>query len=114
MGNKIGLNMVGKSMLRWGGEGGRELPFDAVTVTEGTNAGVMWRKNPVPRAWHKRMERGVTAPIICKREWDSNRSAIRILEWIKKERCRVAQECGDLIIWKLWIAFRFLKIWQLA
>ena len=44
--------MVGQSKLRWGGVGGRELPFDAVTVTEGTKAGVMWRKNPVPRAWH--------------------------------------------------------------
>jgi len=25
--------------------------FDPVTVTEGTKAGVMWRRNPVPRAW---------------------------------------------------------------
>ena len=50
--NKVGLKMVGQSKLRWGGVGGRELPFDAVTVTEGTKAGVMWRKNPVPRAWH--------------------------------------------------------------
>ena len=43
--------MVGQSKLRWGGVGGRELPFDPVTVTNGTKAGVMWRKNPVPRAW---------------------------------------------------------------
>ena len=43
--------MVGQSALRWGGVGGRVLPFDAVTVTEGTKAGVQWRKNPVPRAW---------------------------------------------------------------
>ena len=52
--NKVGLKMVGQSKLRWGGVGGRELPFDAVDVTEGTKAGVMWRKNPVPRAWHDR------------------------------------------------------------
>jgi len=25
--------------------------FDPVTITDGTKAGVMWRKNPVPRAW---------------------------------------------------------------
>ena len=43
--------MVGQSKLRWGGVGGRELPFDPVTITNGTKAGVMWRKNPVPRAW---------------------------------------------------------------
>lgn len=48
------LSITGKSALRWGGEGGRELPFDAVTVTEGTKAGVMWRRNPVPRAWHQK------------------------------------------------------------
>jgi len=45
------LKMVGQSQLRWGGAGGRTLPFDAWDVTEGTKAGVMWRKNPVPRAW---------------------------------------------------------------
>merc|ERR1740117_444564 len=45
------LVMVGQSALRWGGVGGRVLPFDAVTVKEGTKAGVQWRKNPVPRAW---------------------------------------------------------------
>ena len=49
--NEHPVKMVGQSKLRWGGEGGRELAFDAVTVTEGTKAGVMWRKNPVPRAW---------------------------------------------------------------
>lgn len=49
--NKHPLAMVGQSALRWGGVGGRVLPFDAVTVTEGTKAGVMWRRNPVPRAW---------------------------------------------------------------
>lgn len=49
--NEWPLPMVGKSALRWGGEGGRVLEFDAVTITEGTKAGVMWRKNPVPRAW---------------------------------------------------------------
>ena len=35
-------------------QGGRallSLPARAVTVTEGTKAGVMWRKNPIPRAW---------------------------------------------------------------
>ena len=46
--------MVGQSKLRWGGVGGRELAFDAVDVTVGTKAGVMWRRNPVPRAWHKK------------------------------------------------------------
>lgn len=45
--------MIGRSILRWGGDGGHEVEFDAVTVTEGTKAGVMWRRNPVPRAWHK-------------------------------------------------------------
>jgi len=45
------LVMVGQSALRWGGVGGRVLPFDAVTVKEGTKSGVQWRKNPVPRAW---------------------------------------------------------------
>lgn len=49
--NKHPLTMVGKSALRWGGVGGRTLFFDAITVTEGTKAGVMWRRNPVPRAW---------------------------------------------------------------
>jgi len=49
--NKVPLEMVGQSMLRWGGVGGRTLPYNAVSVTEGTKAGVMWRKNPVPRAW---------------------------------------------------------------
>ena len=49
--NQRPLKMVGKSVLRWGGVGGRTLPFDAVDVTAGTKAGVMWRKNPVPRAW---------------------------------------------------------------
>mmetsp|Transcript_31562 Transcript_31562/g.87000 ORF Transcript_31562/g.87000 Transcript_31562/m.87000 type:complete len:412 (+) Transcript_31562:58-1293(+) len=49
--NEFPLTMVGKSALRWGGVGGRTLKYDAVTVTEGTKAGVMWRKNPVPRAW---------------------------------------------------------------
>merc|ERR1712070_651043 len=49
--NKQPLTMVGKSALRWGGVGARTLSFDAVTITEGTKAGVMWRKNPVPRAW---------------------------------------------------------------
>ena len=44
--NKVGLKMTGQSKLRWGGVGGRELPFDAVDVTEGTKAGVMWRRNP--------------------------------------------------------------------
>jgi hypothetical protein len=43
--------MVGQSKLRWGGVGGRELSYDPVTITKGTKAGVMWRKNPVPRAW---------------------------------------------------------------
>ncbi len=52
--NKHPLRMVGQSMLRWGGVGGRTLAFDAVTVTTGTKAGVMWRKNPVPRAWKKK------------------------------------------------------------
>lgn len=46
------LKMVGKSTFRWGGKGGRTLSFDPVEVTEGTKAGVMWRKNMVPRAWH--------------------------------------------------------------
>ena len=49
--NEHPLKMVGQSALRWGGEGGRTLLYDAVTVTEGTKAGVMWRKNPIPRAW---------------------------------------------------------------
>ena len=49
--NEHPVKMVGQSKLRWGGVGGRELAFDAVTVTKGTKAGVMWRKNPVPRAW---------------------------------------------------------------
>lgn len=49
--NKHPVPMVGQSALRWGGIGGRTLPFDPVTVTEGTKAGVMWRRNPVPRAW---------------------------------------------------------------
>mmetsp|Transcript_99003 Transcript_99003/g.154770 ORF Transcript_99003/g.154770 Transcript_99003/m.154770 type:complete len:412 (-) Transcript_99003:100-1335(-) len=49
--NKYPLTMVGQSALRWGGVGGRTLFYDAVTVTEGTKAGVMWRKNPIPRAW---------------------------------------------------------------
>jgi len=49
--NDFPLIMVGKSALRWGGVGGRRLEFEPVTVTEGTKAGVMWRKNPVPRAW---------------------------------------------------------------
>merc|ERR1711920_603597 len=49
--NQYPLKMVGKSALRWGGVGGRTLEFEPVTVTEGTKAGVMWRKNPVPRAW---------------------------------------------------------------
>lgn len=49
--NKHPLKMVGQSALRWGGVGGRMLFFDAVDVIEGTKAGVMWRKNPVPRAW---------------------------------------------------------------
>ena len=49
--NRWPLQMVGRSALRWGGEGGRTLRYDAVTVSQGTKAGVMWRKNPVPRAW---------------------------------------------------------------
>ena len=49
--NEHPLTMVGPSKLRWGGEGGRTLPYDAVSVTTGTKAGVMWRKNPVPRSW---------------------------------------------------------------
>mmetsp|Transcript_48428 Transcript_48428/g.134237 ORF Transcript_48428/g.134237 Transcript_48428/m.134237 type:complete len:262 (-) Transcript_48428:277-1062(-) len=49
--NQHPLKMVGESTLRWGGVGGRTLAFDAVNVTTGTKAGVMWRKNPVPRAW---------------------------------------------------------------
>jgi len=49
--NREPLKMVGKSALRWGGQGGRMLEFDAVDVVEGTKAGVMWRRNPVPRAW---------------------------------------------------------------
>jgi len=49
--NEYPLTMVGQSALRWGGKGGRTVYFDAVTVTEGTKAGVMWRRNPVPRAW---------------------------------------------------------------
>jgi len=49
--NKHPVTMVGQSALRWGGVGGRTLPFDAVTITEGTKAGVMWRRNPVPMAW---------------------------------------------------------------
>lgn len=49
--NQHPLTMVGQSKLRWGGVGGRELPYDPVTVTKGTKAGVMWRKNPIPRAW---------------------------------------------------------------
>ena len=53
--NRNGLEMVGPSMLRWGGEGGRTLRFDAVSVGgAATKAGVMWRKNPVPRAWKDR------------------------------------------------------------
>jgi len=52
--NKVGLPMVGKSKLRWGGVGGKEIAFDAVDVTTGTKAGVHWRRNPVPRAWHKK------------------------------------------------------------
>mmetsp|Transcript_9038 Transcript_9038/g.18243 ORF Transcript_9038/g.18243 Transcript_9038/m.18243 type:complete len:403 (-) Transcript_9038:115-1323(-) len=52
--NKKPLQMVGQSWLRWGGEGGRTLAFDPVSVTTGTKAGVMWRKNPVPRAWKTR------------------------------------------------------------
>ena len=50
--NKVGLKMVGPSKLRWGGIGGRELEYDPVTVDVGTKAGVMWRRNPIPRAWH--------------------------------------------------------------
>lgn len=49
--NTYPLKMVGASMLRWGGEGGRTLPFKAWDVTEGTKAGVMYRKNPIPRSW---------------------------------------------------------------
>jgi len=49
--NSYPLTMVGPSMLRWGGEGGRTLPFKAWDVTEGTKAGVMYRKNPIPRSW---------------------------------------------------------------
>jgi lytic starch monooxygenase len=49
--NQSPLEMVGQSKLRWGGEGGHALAYDPVTVTEGTKAGVMWRKNPIPRAW---------------------------------------------------------------
>jgi len=49
--NSHPLTMVGQSALRWGGVGGHTIYFDPVTVTEGTKAGVMWRRNPVPRAW---------------------------------------------------------------
>lgn len=49
--NQHPVSMVGQSALRWGGVGGKTLHFDAVTITEGTKAGVMWRKNPVPRSW---------------------------------------------------------------
>ena len=49
--NKYPLQMRGQSAIRWGGVGGRTLAFDAVTVTEGTKAGVMWRRNPIPRSW---------------------------------------------------------------
>jgi len=49
--NRAPLKMVGKSSLRWGGVGGRVLEYDPVDVTQGTKAGVHWRKNPIPRAW---------------------------------------------------------------
>lgn len=49
--NSYPLTMEGQSALRWGGVGGRTLHYDAVTVTEGTKSGVMWRRNPIPRSW---------------------------------------------------------------
>ena len=54
--NKIGLEMVGQSKLRWGGVGGREIAFDPVDVKGFglTKAGIHWRRNPIPRAWHNK------------------------------------------------------------
>jgi len=47
------LDFVGRSALRWGGAGGRVLPFDATYVqgNQTSPAGSMWAKNPVPRTW---------------------------------------------------------------
>lgn len=49
---KYPLDFVGQSTFRWGGKGGRELRYNATTVSTGTSpAGSMWRKNPIPRSW---------------------------------------------------------------
>jgi hypothetical protein len=44
--NRYPLRMVGQSVLRWGGVGGRTLAYDAVGVTTGTKAGVVWCVHP--------------------------------------------------------------------
>ena len=45
--------MVGQSKLRWGGVGGRELAFDAVTVTKGTKARSLDAKGAEDMAMHR-------------------------------------------------------------
>jgi len=47
---KTPLQFVGQASLRWGGDGGEQLWFNATDVSVGTvPAGSTWRKCPIPR-----------------------------------------------------------------
>ena len=66
---KMPLDFVGNSSLRWGGVGGEQLPFDPVakgwqTAVGTTPAGSMWRKCPIPRGpWNWRFSGASFEPV---------------------------------------------------
>ena len=60
------LQFEGQSSLRWGGEGGERLYFNATYVTHGTQPpGSMWARHPIPRGPWGWGRTGASHPPVC-------------------------------------------------
>jgi len=63
---KIPLDFVGPSILRWDGDKKTQHEFDAFQVSEGTMpAGSQWRKNPIPTAPWEWPRKGPSFEPVC-------------------------------------------------
>jgi len=84
---KMPLDFVGPSILRWDGDRTTEHAFDAFQVSEGTTpAGSQWRKNPIPPAPWEWPRKGVSFEPVCE-ESEECRKAVFGLN-LKDGMCR--------------------------
>jgi len=75
---KMPLDMVGPSILRWDGNRSSQLEFNATRVTTGTvPAGSMWAKNPIPRGSWQWWDNGPSFDPVCEESAECKASSTK-------------------------------------